>query len=366
MSTDTIITPPLNWDTPSSGAAPPVVPGGLSVTDPLVLTGTLLSIKQASVASNGFVTTSNQSFAGTKTFTSLVATNVTATDIFPAAIDMSNPAGTMLRITNIDNDPTLAANSDSNIPTQKAVKAYVASQSGGGSNASSLNMRAYVFNVGTMTYVPSPTMKWITIEACAGGGGTGYCVASQNTIITAAAGSGAYCRGIYFPSVFNTTSGTPMNQLFIQIGDGGTGAANGSVGGGTGGTTTINRMYQSTTDGSTQFEPLMILNGGMGSPSRADPGTLQAYQSATGMLGGTINAIVPGQAMLQLNGQIGATTFAIGNDFVYSGYGGITPLGMDTTLMTGYGQGAGGNYATSQNVPGQNGATGVCIINEYY
>ena len=125
MSTDTIITPPLNWDNPSSGAAPPVVPGGLTVTDPLVLTGTLLSIKQASSTSNGFVTTSDQSFAGTKSFTSLVAStasvttnlnvgqnitstnltvgqSITATDILPAAIDMRNPKGVMQKISFIE------------------------------------------------------------------------------------------------------------------------------------------------------------------------------------------------------------------------------------------------------------------------
>ena len=56
MSADVVINPPVNWTQPASSNAPPG-PVDLTVADPLLLNGTLMSIKPASLTSNGYVTT---------------------------------------------------------------------------------------------------------------------------------------------------------------------------------------------------------------------------------------------------------------------------------------------------------------------
>ena len=212
-------------------------------------------------------------------------------------------------------------------------------------------------------------MKWFTIEACAGGGGSGFCVgAPSGATIAGSGGSGAYARVTYTPSVFNTTSGImPLGELMINVGVGGAGATDNTfTKAQDGGPTIISRQYLDQNE-NTQLETLFMLAGGQGSLSALSSSGL-FYLTVPGASGGNLYTVTDtGLGMLQLRGQNGQVSlYYQPADWIVIGNGGLTPIGTDNTLSTGYGQGAAGNYATTGDSAGSNGNQGVCIITEYY
>lgn len=258
----------------------------------------------------------------------------------------------------IDTDTTLAANSDSKIATQKAVKAYV--DAGGNVNASTTTKgiveEATTAEIGASTAAgatgarlflnPSqilasttqvftasgtwtkPTgLKWVEIELVGGGGGGG---ASGATAGSGGGGGGGYSTKVILTGSLGSTE-------TVTIGAAGTAGSSGN--GGAGGTTSFG-SHASATGGSGGIAGL----GGAG---------------GAGGTGSNGNVNIPGQA-----GMIGLATTGGAGGSSMKGFGGYPP-GLFTGVSGGlYGAGGSGSGNTANN--GGVGAAGLVIVREFY
>lgn len=261
----------------------------------------------------------------------------------------------------LDTDTTLAADSDSKVPTQKAVKAYV--DAGGNVNASE-TARGIV--------------ELATSDEIDAGTATGATGAALVVTAEALKGSLAPIVRKYLTADSPATWTKPAGLKYVVVevqGAGGKGASTGGGGGGgyskkliatasLGTTETVTIGAGSVGTGNTSFGAHAI--GGNGANASNDTGGAGGTAS-----GGDIN----------INGQTGAN----GQSSNGGGSGGGSVLGMgglfrnseNTVIATsglagaGYGGGGSGNADASDGSPdatgdGGAGAPGIVIVTEYY
>jgi hypothetical protein len=269
----------------------------------------------------------------------------------------------------IDTDTTLAANSDSKIPSQKAVKAYVdaggatgfptayvttsagAADSGKGIklNASGVLdqsfttapiVRTYLNAASPATWTKPAGLKYIIVEGVAGGGGGGAAddTGSSSNSVGAGGGGGGYFKKLIPVASLGATE-------TVTIGAGGTaGPIDGTAG--TGGTTSFGSHCSGT--------------GGVGA---GEDRTHGAGGTATG---GDIN----------IQGGAGDSGLDDAANLLWSGKGGDSFLGFGGASIrangngnTGQLYGGGGSGAYTGDVgdyTGSVGGAGIVIVTEYY
>lgn len=267
----------------------------------------------------------------------------------------------------LDTDTTLAANSDSKVATQKAVKAYVdgvgvatatttvkgtvevatqaqvtAGTALGETGASIVVTPATLMGITTpvvRTYLNSgsphtwtkPTgLKYIIAEVVGGGGGGG----GDTTDVAAGGGGGGYSKKLIAAASLGTTE-------TVTVGAGGVGTYNAETAGGT-----------------TSFGSHLSATGG-------NPGTTdQPDEPGTGGVGSSGDININGAS-----GDIGSTTFGIsgmgGNSFYGVGGAGQKAGGAGNPGL-GYGGGGSGADSGGADTAGGAGTQGICIVTEYY
>lgn len=153
------------------------------------------------------------------------------------------------------------------------------------------------------TYTPTAGMRYVIVEAVGGGGGGGGASATVATSFScgAAAGSGAYSKGIFSAATIGVSQ-------TITIGAAGSVSSGGS--GGTGGTTS--------------FGSLIIVTGGVGGVQSC-LATSVIPCSQSGSAGGTVTT----SGGLAIPGARGGSCQAnTANNFINVSSGASTPLGM--------------------------------------
>jgi hypothetical protein len=259
----------------------------------------------------------------------------------------------------LDTDTTLAANSDSKIATQKAVKAYV--DSGGNTNASETNKgiveEATDAEVTAGTATGATGAKLFVTPAKLATRISTFTTPVVRTYLTAAS-----------PATWTKPAGLKYVIVEVQAG-GGNGEE--TAGGGSGGY--AKKLISNSSLGSTETITIGAAEGNssFGSHCSANGSTAQDGGTATG---GDIN-ITGGRGNHQIRGFLESTgrTNARGgagadSKFGNGGAGGNTGSG-DANSATGYGAGGAGYGTTGSSETHGNagaGAAGIVIVTEYY
>lgn len=312
----------------------------------------------------------------------------------------------------LDTDTTLAANSDSKVATQKAVKAYV--DAGGNVNASTTNKgiveeatdaealagtatggsgarlfvnpanitalkpvtRTYNYADSPATWTKPTGLHSLRVQVWGGGGSGGR--SSSTSSPGGGGGGGGYSEKIFQASELGTTE-------TVTIGAGGAAKAINTTGS-VGGNTTFGSLLTGYGGGGGGYGTTACSGGGGGGPLGVGAvGTTSAGTVNAGSPGDPVAGNGDGSAGLYGGGggELGGSGSANGGAAYYGGGGG--GMGDDSVQGTGgtsvYG-GAGGAgatnaTATSGSVPGGGGGgaaagtsgaggNGRCIITEYY
>lgn len=270
----------------------------------------------------------------------------------------------------LDTDTALAANSDTKIATQKAVKTYI--DTSGGANASTTvrgiveeatqaevtaktatgGTGARLFINPSSTLVLPPTIQVFTVTGTwtkpsgltaaiielVGGGGAGG-GSGSNSKGGGGGGGGGYSRKRVVAASLGATE-------TVTIGAGGTVGASGSNSGNAGGTTSFGSHCQATGG-----------NGGLGNGIQG---------SSTGGVGSSGDINIQGDGGEQdwdstvSNGSKG------GSSHLGGGAASISNNDQNGNVGGNYGGGGGGGYRSSSNVTGGAGAPGVIIVTEFY
>jgi hypothetical protein len=282
----------------------------------------------------------------------------------------------------IDTDTTLAANSDSKIPSQKAVKTYV--DAGGNVNATTTNkgiveistqgeydagtvigatgatlvptvalikagtnpiIRKYLNADSPATWTKPTGLKYLMVELVGGGGGGGGADVAGGG--AGGGGGGGYSRKIIAVASLGSTE-------TVTIGAGGLGAGSGGQGG-TGGTSSFGSHLSATGGG-----------GGGGNLNNAN--TFTAGGDGGVGSSGDIN-IAGGDGFACLGATDGVDAGGHGGSSYFGG--GARELTGNQTGKDGvcYGSGGSGGSDDDGASSGNNGgagATGVVIVTEYY
>lgn len=209
----------------------------------------------------------------------------------------------------VSTDGTLASNSDSKVPTEKAVKTYVDALFGGGGMTG--NIQVYTSGSGNFT-VPANVTK-IKVYCTGGGGGGGSAVNPWS----AGGGGGGGGTAIKFMTV------TPGQVIAYSVGNGGAPGMNG----------------QNSTFGA-------LIGGGGNAGGQSDTASNTAGRGGTAS-GGDLN----------INGSPGggAIYLAGAANIISSGHGGSSFFGGGASPVTN--DYAAGNYGTNYGGGGSGGAT---------
>ncbi|WP_441660306.1 glycine-rich domain-containing protein [Escherichia coli] len=186
------------------------------------------------------------------------------------------------------------------------------------------------------TYVKSPGVKKIIIEAVGGGGASGNlsATASNNCGISAAGSPGAYGKAFYYQNIPASVS--------VTVGGGGVGGAGPGGSGGDG--------------GQTSFGSLLVCPGGKGSQQR---------QQVPPFSGGSADEASPptGAGLLfhSVSRSPSCAAFGLGDDMA---------VGLESTVSTMigvYGKGGTGKYSPANSAAsrGNDGSQGYIIVWEY-
>lgn len=242
-------------------------------------------------------------------------------------------------------DGTLNDNSDSLLPTQKAVKTYADALPGRLIGVTILTATS------SSTFTTNAKTSKLVIEMVGAGGGGGGVGASTsgNRSLGAGGGGGGY--------VFKVVNVAPSTGYTYQCGAGGTAGASGGGNGGDGGSTTI-------TIGATTY----TASGGLGGGHVTNGSTVDLSSGGNGGTGtnGDINASgIRGFSVVRLSGGVGSS--GAGGDSRFGGggrYHTATAAGID-----GDGYGGGGGGAASNNGGGARaggaGSQGCIVVYEY-
>jgi len=287
----------------------------------------------------------------------------------------------------LDTDTSLAANSDSKVATQKAVKAYV--DTGGNVNASTTAkgiveeataaevlagtatggtgarlyvnpasvafkvpiIRKYLLADSPATWTKPAGLNYLTVEMVGGGaGGGGSNNAGTSAPGGSGGGSGSYGRWIIPAASLGSTE-------TITVGSAGTGssASNGTDG------------------GSSSVGTLAIAGGGVKGIVAGNTGPGRGVGGAGGVASGSVTA------SFSVSQAGDGFTAAVGTSPLQSGGGGDNPWGTGgqaniaaaTDAHTGrvglgYGAGGGGGLDSNGNTAGGAGTSGAVVVTEYY
>lgn len=202
------------------------------------------------------------------------------------------------------------------------------------------------------TYTPTLGTTKIRVKQV-GGGGAGGGTLSTSSVQIASGGGGN--GGTYGDTGLMNA---PSSSVSIIIGTAGAGVAGGN--GGTG--------------GSTSFGAYLVSPGGAGGPAGAagGAGTLASDNISSLVSTGTnVSISLPGDK------GTGAFNISVASNGIKSGGGGDSQFGIggggingttSPSIGRGYGSGGGGNAAgpgAASSIAGANGASGICIIEEY-
>lgn len=310
---------------------------------------------------------------GTTALTGLAAANITLTTL-QAAKPRITLAGTLTANINlvfpawvrgwtVVNNCTGAFSVTCKTPSGTGVAiptGLTASISGDGTNITQdtniLGFSGRLLNIQTFTasgtYTPTLGTTKIRVKQV-GGGGAGGGTLSTSSVQIASGGGGN--GGTYGDTGLMTA---PSSSVSIIIGTAGAGVAGGN--GGTG--------------GSTSFGAYLVSPGGAGGPAGAagSAGTLASDNISSLVSTGTnVSISLPGDK------GTGAFNISVASNGIKSGGGGDSQFGIggggingttSPNIGRGYGSGGGGNAAgpgAASSIAGANGASGICIIEEY-
>ena len=201
-------------------------------------------------------------------------------------------------------------------------------------------------------YTPSSGTAKIKVKQTGGGGAGGGTLSTSSAQIASGGGGNG---GTYGDTGLMAVPSSPVS---IIIGTAGTGVAGGNGGSG----------------GSTSFGAYLVSPGGAGGPVGAagGAGTLASDNISSLVSTGTnVSISLPG------NKGTGAFNISVASNGIKSGGGGDSQFGIggggingttSPNIGRGYGSGGGGNAAgpgAASSIAGANGASGICIIEEY-
>lgn len=305
------------------------------------------------------VRVNGDTMTGTLTLPTLVGTNTSATlDSFiiggttPLAGTFTTLAATNFSATNINSTPigqtTPAAGSFTTLSATGTVTGVVGRL---------LNVQVFS-TPGTATYTPTAGTNKVVVEVQAPGGGSGGCSATTTNNAVSQPGAG----GTYAKALITTA----FSGVTVTIGTAGTAGASGApaTNGGTGGTTSFGTIISCPGGTGGAFSAAAVT--GLIAPTAAPAAATISGAAAT-------MANVPGQA-----GVVGYSITA--GTIAYSGAGGNSTLGFGgisratnvaaTTVGavgTGFGAGASGSVltGTQSTIAGAAGSGGVVVVYEY-
>lgn len=261
----------------------------------------------------------------------------------------------------LDTDTTLSANSDTKIPSQKAIKAYVdaggapnfpsdyvTTSAGAGDAGKGVKLNASgVFDASftrpptvqvftsSGTYTAPSGLKYAIVEVVGGGGGGGSALTVSGSASGGGGGGGGYAKKL----ISATTIGVSQTVTIGALGAGGAPSNAGSAG------------------GNTTFGALLTANGGSG-----------GSHESSGGAGGTAS-----DGDINITGQTGgeggdATLGTRYGGSSFYGFGGAPTSANGSNAGVGYGAGGSGASDGSDGGgdSGGNGTAGICIVTEYY
>lgn len=286
----------------------------------------------------------------------------------------------------LDTDTTLAANSNSKVPTQAAVKAYV--DAGGNVNASET----------TKGIVEEATDAEVTAGTATGGTGAKLFVSPVKLATRLASLTPVVINYVNADSPATWTKPAGLKYVVVEVQGAGGGGAGGDFdstigagrGGGAGGYS--KKLIVAASLGAT--ETVTIGAGGTGGTSASSPtagnngatSSFGSHLSATGGTGGTTSATYPTNPVaggagtggdINIDGEHGgygetdtyvhATRIIHGGNSMF-GKGGFGTTGSGTNAVSGYGAGGCGGYEYNSGffTNGLSGGDGLVIVTEYY
>ena len=270
----------------------------------------------------------------------------------------------------LDTDTTLAADSDSKVATQKAVKAYV--DAGGNVNASET----------TKGIVEIATVAEVAAGTTTGGTGATLVLTPEAFSQTTAPVVNVYEVGDS-PATWTKPAGLKYVVVEVQAGGGGGGYDTSSTGASAGaGGGYSRKLIATATLGATETVTIGAAGAGATSGVAATAGGTSSLGSLVSCTGGAIGITSSSSATsggsgsdgdLNISGANGTGAITDGNQGStnnYGGKGGDSFLGKGgwynpTTGASGYGAGGFGGGADSSNNGGA-GTAGVVIVTEYY
>lgn len=263
----------------------------------------------------------------------------------------------------IDTDTALTANSDSKIPSQKAVKAYV--DAGGQANASDT----------VKGIVELATSAEIDAGTATGGTGASLVVTADALKASQSPITRKYLTADS-PATWTKPSGIKYIVVEVQ-GAGGNGGTDGAGGGGGG---YARKTIVAASLGATETVTIGAGGVGTGNTSFGAHVTGGNGGNASGTTAGTAGTAASGD--VNINGQAGAGDSALPPGHGGGGGNSILGFGAPTTINgsavaakngangSGYGGGGAGGTTANDGSPtggtGGSGAPGIVIVTEYY
>jgi hypothetical protein len=220
----------------------------------------------------------------------------------------------------------------------------------------------FTFVGSTVTYSPrSPNIVAVEVELVGGGGAGGGATSTGANQFSAGSGgqSGGYARNILAYSQISS-------GISVTVGAGGS-ASSGTIGK-NGSTTTFGTMIALGGSAGSIVSPVTAIIGlqlGSAAPITTSSGTGGIVNIPGGFGGNSVGASTAGSGLQVISGYGGSSQFGCGGTYVF-GSGAIqTSSGAAGNAYGGGGSG-GANTNNSPAVAGGPGASGVCVVIEFY